>query len=47
MNQSNGELRDIFAIVAMHSLILEKGYDAEVCKKAYQIADDMMQERDK
>lgn len=44
---TSDSLRDIFAIMAMHALILEKGYDAQVCENAYKIADDMLTERDK
>jgi hypothetical protein len=44
---SSDSLRDIFAVMAMHALILEKGYVDKVCEKAYKIADDMMVERDK
>lgn len=44
---SSDGLRDIFAVMAMHALILEKGYDSQVCENAYKIADEMLLERDK
>jgi len=46
-NNNNSELRDIFALLAMHALILEKGYNQDVCKRSYEIADQMLEERDK
>ena len=47
MKDERSELRDIYAVVAMHALILEKGYEPDICKKSYQIADQMLEERDK
>lgn len=41
------DLRDIFAILALHALLLEKGNQEGVCKQAYEIADQMLVERDK
>jgi len=41
------ELRDIFAIITLHALMMEQGYKPDVCKKAYEIADQMLDERDK
>lgn len=41
------ELRDIFAGLALHALLLEDGNKEEITKKAYEIADKMLEERDK
>lgn len=45
--KDNGELRDIFAILTLHALIIDKGYAEGACTEAYKIADQMLTERDK
>ena len=47
MKNNDSELRDIFALLAMHALLLEDGYKADVCKRSYEIADEMLETRDK
>lgn len=44
---NDNDLRDIFAILTLHALLLEKGNREGICKQAYQIADQMLEERDK
>jgi len=44
---NDNDLRDIFAILAMHALLIEKGNNEGLCREAYKIADDMLIERDK
>ena len=46
-NNSTGEMRDIFAGLALHALIIEGGFKADTSKRAYEIADQMLEERDK
>ena len=41
------ELRDIFAGLALHALLLEEGSKTDISKRAYEIADQMLEERDK
>jgi len=43
----NDELKDIFAALAMHALLLENGPKQDIAKKSYEIAEQMLQERDK
>jgi len=43
----DNDLRDIFAILTLHALLLEKGNRDGICKEAYNIADQMLIERDK
>lgn len=43
----DNDLRDIFAILSLHALLLDQGNKEGICKEAYQIADQMLIERDK
>ena len=44
---NDSDLRDIFAILSLHALIINKGYAEGACTEAYKIADQMLTERDK
>jgi hypothetical protein len=44
---NDNDLRDIFAILAMHALLLDQGNKEGLCSEAYKIADQMLIERDK
>lgn len=46
-NSNTGEMRDIFAGLALHALLIEGGFTSDIGKRAYEIADHMLEERDK
>jgi hypothetical protein len=47
MKENDSELRDIFACIALHAIITQKGYNETSCTESYKIADQMLVERDK